>query len=109
MEKFFLIGSQVNEIELKEILLRRYGRYDFPEMSFNEYIDFIVLAITKERKDELRGLYHSLIPIYITKLGKYISFEEFYDNMTGANLDFRPADEILREAEEIQARFKNGS
>ena len=61
MESFFLIGCQVNEIELKEILLRRYGRYKFPDLKFEEYIEFVVLALDKERKDEVKGIYHALL------------------------------------------------
>lgn len=104
VERFFLIGCQVNEIEIKEILLRRYGRYKFPEMSFNEFIDFIVLAITEERKDKIRGDYHAMLPILLLR-GKYIPFEEFYDTFTGADLDLRPADEILEETYEIEKRL----
>lgn len=77
-------------------------------MNFNEFVEFIVLALTKERKDEIRGVYLSLLPIFAFR-GKFISFEEFYDNMTGANLDFRPAEEILKESEEIERRLRNGS
>ena len=107
MEKFFLIGCQVNEIEIKEILLKRYGRFDFPEMSFNEFIDFLVLAMTEEKKDKVRGDYQAMLPFLMLR-GKYMTFEQFYDEMTGANIDWRPSDEILKEAEEIQARLKNG-
>lgn len=108
MEGFFLIGCQVNEIELKELLLRRYGRYLFPEMKSNEYIEFIVLAIEKEREDEIRGVYHGLLS-YLAMRGKFMTFEQFYDKMTGADIDLRPSEELLKEAEEIQARFANGS
>lgn len=107
MEKFFLIGSQINEIELKELLLRRYGRINFPEMKFNEFIEFIVLAITNERKDKIREEYLALLPILI-KSGHYMTFDKFYDESTGANIDWRPIDEIMKEVEEIQERFANG-
>ena len=108
MEGFFLVCSQINPIELKEILLRKYGRYDFPEMDFNEFIEFIVLAITKEKEDKIRGVYNALLPYY-ANMGIYMPFEEFYDKFTGANIDLRPADEILNEAEEIRARFGHGN
>ena len=76
-------------------------------MSFGEYIDFIVLAITKEQKDEVRGIYHALLPVLAIR-GKFMTFEQFYDEMTGANMDFRPAEEILKESEEIERRLRNG-
>lgn len=107
MESFFLIGCQVNEIELKEVLLRRYGRYNFPDMKFKEYIEFVVLALTKERQDEVRGIYHALLPVLALR-GKFMTFEQFYDKMTGADIDWRSPEEILKEAEEIQEKFANG-
>ncbi len=108
MESFFLIGCQVDEIELKEVLLRRYGRYKFPDMRFDEYIEFIVLALTKERQDEVKGIYHALLPVMALR-GKFMTFEQFFDKMTGADIDLRSADDILKESEEIQARLQNGS
>ena len=112
MEKFFLIGCQVNEIELKELLLRKYGRYDFPDMSFGEFIDFVVLAINKENEDKIHGEYLAMLPLLMIR-GKYMSFEQFYEKMTGADLDMRPAEDILIESEEIERRLSeienNGS
>ena len=107
MEEFFLIGSQVNEIEIKELLLRRYGRYDFPDMKFEEFIDFIVLAITMDRQDKVREEYLVLLPMLI-KGGHYMTFDKFYEEATGSNIDWRPSEDILKEAEQIQERFKNG-
>lgn len=79
----------------------------FPEMKSNEFIEFIVLAITQERKDEMREMYHAFIPVMAMR-NKFMTFEQFYDKMTGADIDLRPSEEILKEAEEIQARFANG-
>ena len=107
MEEFFLIGCQVNEIELKEILLRRYGRYDFDDMKFDEFVEFIVLAIDKEKRDSVSKEYYALLPLLI-RIGKYMTFDQFYDERTGANIDWRPSDEIMKEVEEIQKRFADG-
>ena len=109
MEKFFLICCEVDEIELKELLLRRYHSLDFiKEMSFGEFIDFVKFAIKLSTKERIENMYFALLPV-IAMQGKIISFDDFYDKMTGANLDMRTAEEILRESEEIQERFKNGS
>lgn len=107
MEKFFLIGCQVDEIELKELLLYRYGRYDFGEMKLDEFIKFIVLAIKRDKEEKVRGEYLALLP-NLVQSGHYMPFERFFDEMTGANIDLRSSEEILKEAEEIQERFKNG-
>ena len=108
MEEFFLIGCQVNEIEIKELLLHRYGRFDFPEMKFDEFIDFVVLAINKDREDKIREEYLSLLPSLIQS-GHYMTFDAFYEQATGANIDWRSSEDILKEAEAIQEKFRNGN
>ena len=108
MEKFFLIGCQVDEIELKEILLRRYGRFTFYDMSCNEFLAFIKLVLEKEKKDKAEKLYLVLVPKLI-EINKFMSFDQFYDEISGANLDLRPAEDILRESEEIEKRLRGDS
>jgi len=108
VEKFFFIGCQVDEIELKELMLRRYGRYDFPEMKFGEYIDFIVLAINNDRKEKIREEYLVLLP-YFVQSGNYMSFDNFYEQATGSNIDWRSTEEIMKEVEEIKERFEHGN
>lgn len=108
MEIFFLIGCQVNEIELKELLLRKYNRYDFSEMKFDEFVEFIVLAIKNDRKEKVREEYLALLP-HMVQSGHYMTFDAFYDEVTGVNIDWRPSESIIKEAEEIQARFSHGS
>ena len=44
----------------------------------------------------------------LIKGGHYMTFDKFYDEATGANIDWRASEDILKEAEEIQERFKNG-
>lgn len=107
MEKFFLIGCQINEIELKELLYRRYHRIDF-DMDFWEFIEFVSLAIELDKKDKVEKLYLTLLPRLI-EVDKFMTFDQFYDEVTGKNFDFRPAEEILRESEEIEKRLRNGS
>lgn len=77
-------------------------------MKFEEFVEFLVLAINKDRKDKVREEYLVLLPLLI-KSGHYMTFEKFYDEATGSNIDWRPSEDILKEAEEIQERFKNGS
>lgn len=108
MARFFLIGSQITEIEIKELLLRRYHSLNFiKDMTLDEFAEFLCLAITNEKKDKIYLQYLSMLPL-LMRTGKYMTFEKFYDEFTGANIDLRSADEILKEAEEIQ-RKQNGS
>ena len=75
-------------------------------MDIGEFCDFLILAITQNKKEKIYTLYASLLP-YMIQTGRYKPFEEFYDDWTGANIDWRPAEEILRESEEI-LRKQNG-
>ena len=107
MERFFLIGCQIDEIELKELLLRRYHTLNF-EMEFWEFVEFVNLALETEKKEKAERLYLVLLPTLI-QVNKYMTFDQFYEEISGANLDLRPADVILKESEEIEKRLKNGS
>lgn len=108
MEKFFLVGCQIDEIEIKELLLRRYHTLDFiGSMDIFEFCGFIILAIEKDKKDFYYSQYTALLPRIIQVTGKYMPFNDFYDTITGANLDLRPAEEIVEESREIRQRLEN--
>lgn len=109
MEEFFLIGCQIDEIEIKELLLRRYHTLDFVKtMELDEFCSFLILAIEKEKKDQVEKQYLALLPI-LTLRGKYMPFDEFYNTMTGANVDWRSTDEIIAEIDALHERVKHGS
>ena len=100
MEVFFLIGCQINEVEIKELLLRRYHTLDFiKDMKLDEFLDFLILAIENESKDKTERQYLALLP-YLCLTGKYMTFDKFYEQISGANIDWRPAEEIMREIDE---------
>ena len=104
MEGFFRIGGQIDEIEIKELLLHRYHTLDFIKtMDVGEFCEFLILAIKNENKDKVFQQYLAFLPLLIQSK-KYMTFDAFYDEFTGANIDWRPADKILKEAEEIQRR-----
>lgn len=108
MEKFFLIGCQIDEIEIKELLLRRYHSLDFiKEMKIEEFEDFLILAIEKDKKDKVFQQYCGMISfLLMTGKKEFIDFERFYDEFTGKNIDWRPKEEILKEVEEINRKME---
>ncbi len=96
-------------VEIKELLLRRYSSLDFMKgMQLDEFTDFLILAINKEKKDIIRSEYLALLP-FMTLRGKYMDFQKFYDTVTGANIDWRPAEEIIAEIDRAHEELKNGS
>ena len=108
VEGFFLIGCQINEIEIKELLLRRYHSLNFiKEMGFDEFIEFLKLAIENEKKAIIERQYLALLPLLVQS-GKYMTFEKFYEQMTGANIDWRPAEDIIREIDEKHRGLNDG-
>lgn len=68
-------------------------------MQVDEFIEFVSLAIENENKEKVERQYLALLPLFCLR-GKYMTFDKFYEQMTGANIDWRPADEIIQEIQE---------
>lgn len=98
MEKFFSACGVIDETELTELLLRRYHTLEFIEnMDLNSFCEFIIMARKKDYEDRLYMQWCGMLP----RFEKYMPWNEFYDKMTGANIDLRPTDEIISEIEEL--------
>lgn len=61
-----------------------------------------------ERKDQAFQLYLKQFHFMITKQLHYETFTEYYNRMTGGDIDTRPDEEILAEVEEIRKQMKGG-
>ena len=108
MEGFFYIGSQVDEVRIKDLLLSRYGTYNL-ELDVMDFCEIVMLAIEEKNKAEKRQEWLALLPLMVT-VGKYKSFEEYYDLASGKGIDLRPADEIIAEIDAAHERAKeNGT
>lgn len=59
----------------------------------HEFIRFVNLAREKELEEKLFQQWCAMLPIFKT----FVPFSEFKDKLTGANIDLRPADEIIYE------------
>jgi len=77
-------------------------------MEPEEFIEFLSLAISQEKKEKIYLQYTALLPLLI-QAGKFMTFDKFYEEFTGANIDWRPANELLKEAEEIQRKQNHGN
>ena len=106
MEGFFYIGCQIDGIEVKELLLRRYHSLEFiNSFELKEFCDFLILAIKKENREKIERQWLAMLP----RIPKYIPFDEFYDMATGQNIDWRPVDEIIAEIDAKHEEMKHGT
>lgn len=84
------------------MLLHRYGSVDFVfGLDIVDGCALINKAVEEERREKYHRQYCAILPVML-KADKYTPFEEFYDSMTGKNLDMRPAEEIIAEAQKIE-------
>lgn len=99
MESFFYTsGSFDSETELRELILRRYHSLSIlRELSVIEFAELVIYAKYKEREERIYTQWCAMLPT----LNKYISYEQFKDMITGANIDMRPTEEIMAEIEEL--------
>ena len=59
----------------------------------------------EDRRKEAREYYLAQYPYMIRKDIKYMSWEDYWDRVSGQNIDLRPASEILAEVAEIREEF----
>ena len=84
MENFFYIGSQLDEVKIKDLLLSRYGTFNL-ELELMDFCEIVMLAIEEKKRAEKREEWLALLPLMVTA-GKYKSFEEYYDLASGKGI-----------------------
>lgn len=67
----------------------------------------ILKAMEKDRDDRLFQQWVAQLPI-MAYSGQQISFADYKDRVTGANIDRRPTAEIERELDAIEKQFQEG-
>lgn len=103
MEEFFYIGCQIDEVKLMDLILRRYHSFECMDiLSVEKFCELIILALEQEKRAEYRAEWLVLLPSMISQ-GKYMSFDDYYDTVTGKNIDMRPAEEIIAEIDKLHA------
>lgn len=74
----------------------------------HEFILLINKAIEEERKAKIREQWLALFPWMNLGYFNYQSFSQYYEQCTGANIDMRPTDEIIKDIEETHKKKKGG-
>ena len=101
MERFFRTCSEVDETEVIDLLLHRYGNLEYIMKSDIEVSEKIILkAMEKERENRLFLQWVVQLPNMTDET--YISFDNYVDRVTGRNIDRRPVSECMQEIEEIK-------
>lgn len=115
MEEFFYVTWRSTPEELIDLFATRYGwSYDqITALPVDTFFALVKEIRKKNRRDEMKAEWNTYLPFVAMKIIKFKenSFEEYYKRVTGANIDTRPAADILAEAEDIKKQLgePNGS
>ena len=107
MEEFFLLGCQIDEIKLLDLVLRRYHSIDaLKVLDIGQTLKLLNMAVEEEAKDRYHSEWTALLPVMVFA-NHYMTFEQYYETCTGQNIDNRPVDEIIAEIDRKHAEVKN--
>ncbi len=104
MEKFFRTCSGIDEEEIIDLLLHRYGNLEYIMQSDIETAERII-AKAREKEKENRYFLQWVVQLPNMSKENFVSFDEYVDRVTGRNIDNRPVFECMAEIEEIKKKF----
>lgn len=102
--KFFQTCSGIDEEEIIDLLLHRYGDIDYILHLDIETAERVI-AKAKEKERENRFFLQWVVQLPRMTDETYISFDSYLDRVTGRNIDKRSVAECMAEIEEIEKRF----
>jgi hypothetical protein len=73
-------------------------------MDVGRFTQFVLNAKEMERKEQIQRQWTAMLPLMSMQYLKYMSFEEYYNNCTGANVDLRSTEEIIADIEETHRK-----
>lgn len=89
-------------------MLHRYHNIDYIlQLDVTAGLELIAKAMEKERDDRIFQQWVVQLPI-MAYFEKFVSFADYKDRVTGANIDRRSAAEIMRELDEVEAELQKG-
>lgn len=105
MEKFFQTCNGIDEEEIIDLLLHRYGNLEY---IMNAEIETAEKIINKAREKEKENRLFLQWVVQLPSMTKenYLSFDSYVDRVTGRNIDMRPDYECMAEIEEIKKKFE---
>lgn len=80
----------------------------FDGLDFDQILKTVERAAEQRARELAHRQWCALLPQMSVGLLKYVSFEEYYDRITGGTMDMRPAEEIIAEVAKIREEM-NGT
>lgn len=105
MEKFFRTCSSIDEEEIIDLLLHRYGNLEYIMQTDIETAERII-AKAREKEKENRYFLQWVVQLPNMTQDNFVSFEAYLDRVTGRNIDKRSTSECMAEIEEIKKLFE---
>lgn len=105
MEKFFRACNGIDEEEIIDLLLHRYGNLEYIMQSDID-LSLRIIKKAQEKEKENRYFLQWIVQLPNMTQDTYVSFESYVDRVTGRNIDKRPISECMAEIEEIKKKFR---
>lgn len=105
MECFFLAVGSFDEVEIEELIYRKYHDpgYIFTKR-VNDFIEFVNKAKYIDEDEKIYEQWISLLPFMNMKYFAFIPYRDYREKVTGGNIDKRSNQEIIDELERIHGR-----
>lgn len=89
-------------------MLHRYHNIDYIlQLDVTAGLELIAKAMEKERDDRIFQQWVVQLPVMAFS-GKSVSFADYKDRVTGANIDRRSTAELMKELDEVEAELQKG-
>lgn len=90
------------------MLLHRYSNIDYILALDSETGSQLIIKAEEQEKDARIFQQWTAQLSTMALSGEIVSYKDYKDYVTGANIDMRPTFEILQELDDIERQFENG-
>lgn len=73
-------------------------------MDVETFVEMVQIAMEKEQEELAHRQWCAMLPFMSMGMLKYTSFQEYFEKLSGKNVDLRPASEIIAEIEELHQK-----
>lgn len=74
------------------------------QMDPDTFIEMIDIALEEEQKEKAHRQWSAMLPFMSLGMLDFVSFNEYFEKLSGKNVDLRPASEIIAEIEELHQK-----